>query len=259
MRPSSSVSISTVHRFIIMSRQILLATLATTSCLFGLNAAFAATLTGTVERISTDAFAFSSDDLTYTDGTAFSSTDVTLFCIEPTNSAPLNNTVYRFNEDTTGATLSGGSSSIAAINWFIDSYYESYFVNGTSSTQSAFQYGLWELSADYNPSGRFGNGVNAYNGQSRPARSGSMSVEYANSWQTIYRDFSDSLGTLSSDYRSNTYTITFLDTLRNGRDERQNLVAISELPTEVPAVPLPAAGWLLIGGIGALAAAKRRR
>lgn len=237
-----------------MPRHGLVAALATTTVFFCLNAASAATIvTGSVERTSDYAFAFTSDDLTYTDGSAFGDSDLTLFCIEPTKSAPSDNVVYRFAEDTTGSILSGGAKSVAAINWYVDNYYETYFVNGSSGAQWAFQYGLWELAADYTGANR---SISATRGYSDPAYDNTRLQDFRTSWQTIYSDFGSSLGTLSSDYRSDLFEIAFLDNLAGNR---QNLVAISELDPTLPAVPLPAAGWLLIGGIGALAAAKRRR
>ncbi|MFT3689892.1 VPLPA-CTERM sorting domain-containing protein [Paenirhodobacter sp.] len=236
-----------------MSRQSLVAALATTTFLFGLNAASAATVSGSVERTSDYAFAFTSNNLAYADGSAFSNTDLMLFCLEPTKSTPTDNTVYRFDEDPTGRTLRGGASSVAAINWFVDSYYDSYFVNGSAGTQWAFQYGLWELSADYTGADR---SINARAGESRPGQDNVRLQGFRTAWQTIYNDFGTTLRTLGDDYRSDVYAIAILDTQANGR---QNLVAISERPADVPSVPLPAAGWLLVGGIGALAATKRRR
>ena len=236
-----------------MNQLGLVAVLATSASLFGLNTASAATIvTGSVERTSDAAYAFTSDNLQYEDGSAFGGTNLTLFCIEPSKDAPRNNTVYRFSEDPDGGLLSGGVKSAAALNWYVDTYYDSYFVNGTAGQQWAFQNGSWELAADYKGTQ---TSINPYSGQSRPGMDGTTLTGFRTAWKTIYADFGMALNGLSDDYRSSTYTLTYLDTPRN----RQNLLAISEADPQLPAVPLPAAGWLLVGGIGALAAAKKRR
>lgn len=244
-----------------MIRQISLHTALTSLALFGATAfatgASAAPITGTVSGAGANAYAFTSTDFTYSDGSAYSTTPVTIICLIAWASAPATGTTYTLEANYGASALVGGGGDlgIAGVNYLLDNYYTTYFLNGAYYEQWAFQQVLWEFGTDFNASNlssfdpTWGNGDPTYYDNYTDI------AAYNEAWQTMYADVGAALATLDPTYTSTKYTVDFLDGLSSGI---QNFVAISELPDVAP-IPVPAAAPLLLAGLGALGFAARRK
>ena len=217
--------------------------------------AYAASVTGTVDRTSQFAIAYTSSDLQYTSGDSFSDLLVALICMDETTHEPNDGSVQSYSIDTIGAVFKSGAgeAGFAALNWLVDTFYADYFLSGTDAQQWAFQYSLWEIGNDYTGDV---SSISAYADNSRPADDPYGLAGFTTAYETIYAGLEQSLGDLDDSYRSSTYTIT---ALLNGDGVYQNMLAITAEAPEVAPVPLPAAAPLLIAGLGALGFAARRR
>ena len=228
----------------------------------------AALLTGYAAYSGAQAYSVVSNDLQYSDGTAYSTnpSSVLMICIDHSAKAPFNMQVA-FDSGAGASALKGGSGNagIAAIHWLIDNYFVSYYKNGIGQQQKAFQFALWEIGDDYN--GTVGS-ISATAGTVRVSSESQYDgdPDFIAAYTALYQAMVTTLPTLPSTYRSTTYT---LDLFRNQDPKYQNMVALIErAPPPVVAppaspTPVPALGqWalaLLSGLFATLAFLRLRR
>jgi len=233
----------------------------------------AALISGSVYYNYSSIYAGTSDNLTYdANGAPYSDLQVLLICIDHAAQPPfadMSLPIAHFDTQAGASAIRGtsGAAGEAAIYWLLDQYYLSYYKNGSVEQRRALQYALWEIGDDYN-----GNAasIDATQGASRPSAEdvtqygGSDQAAFVSAYTALYAAMRANLPTLSTKYRSTTYT---LDLLRNLDSGYQNMVSVIERapPVVVPPpspTPVPALGqWalVLLSGLFAAFAFQRRR
>lgn len=216
-------------------------------CTSGLSAA--AVITGTSAWSGHFAESAISTDLKYADGSPYSDLPVLMICADVTLTYPEGN--VSFVTGAGGTALKGGSgeAGVAAIHWLFDQYYSVYYKNGDDQQRWAFQYAVWEIGNDY--TGNV-NSISATAGLSRPSQDTYFPspIAFTAAYETMYQAMASALPTLSSAYRSTTYT---LDLFNNSDPAQQSMVALVERAPPPPAVPptptaVPTMGqWSLLG------------
>jgi hypothetical protein len=116
---------------------------------------------------------------------------------------------------------------------------------GTSNASAAFQVALWEMAYEKGDDGVGAVVARTDTGSFRISGNAENLTEIAG-LATSY--ISTALGYVGP----SKYNVFYLKSTASGNNASQNLVTITP-------VPLPAAGFLLIGGLGALAMVRRRR
>lgn len=212
----------------------------------------AAALTGTVTRSPHFAEALDSTDLHYAGGLAYSDLPVLLICLDVRTGLPPDGPTGFLTRAGASAIKGGsGAAGIAAVHWLIDQYYLTYFKNGNSRQQWAFQYAVWEIGNDYD--GTAGS-ISTSVGASRPVVDGyfGSNADFINAYQAMYAAMVAALPTLPASYRSQTYT---LDLFNNQDPTFQSMVALVErAPAPVAPTPIPTLGqWGLLALSGLFA------
>lgn len=236
----------------------------------------AAFVSGPVTYEYSSIYSGTSNELTYDDGGApYSDLPVLLICIDHTTNPPFVNAVdpvpiAQFDTNAGASAIKGpsGAAGEAAIYWLLDQYYVSYYKNGSVEQRRALQYALWEIGNDYNGTAA---SIDTDLGASQPSDEdvtlygGTDQLAFISAYTSLYDAMRANLPTLSTSYRSSTFT---MDLLRNRDAEYQHMVALIEKapPPLTPPTPVPSLGHMallaltsILGLLGISGMRKRKR
>ncbi len=224
----------------------------------------AALVSGPVDYNYSDIYSGISENLFYDANSApYSDLPVLLICIDHGTQPPFSYIIPSAQFDTkAGASAIKGTSGAAgeaAIYWLLDQYYLSYFKGTGVDKRRALQYALWEIGNDYDGTA---DSIDIAAGSSRPVLEnvidygGSDQEAFEIAYNALYTAMKENLPTLSTTYRSSTYT---MDLFRNIDPAYQNMVALIERapPPVTPTVeptPVPSLDqWALMALMSTLA------
>lgn len=242
-------------------------TLAATLAIAAPGFSMAAFVSGSVTYEYSSIYSGTSRDLAYdADSAPYSDLPVLLICIDHKTQPPFSYAVptTQFETEAGASAIEGrsGAAGEAAIYWLLDEYYEDYY-KGSVEQRRALQYALWEIGNDYDGTAA---SIDIGKGSARPVSElvteygGSDQDAFVTAYSLLYAKMKERLPTLSTAYRSSTYT---MDLLRNTDKEYQNMVALIErappavTPPQKPIpkpTPVPSLGqWALMTLASALA------
>lgn len=214
--------------------------------------ASAAIVTGQLNGSGHNAYSYTSSNMTYEDGSAYSAgINFIMLCIDYHSPNPSYGGTYSFDAGVGAAALVGGGGAlgISALYYLLDNYYEEYFTGGDIYEQRAFNHIAQEVGTDLDENDIAGSWL-LTRSPTYPSQ-----ATYMTARQTMFDDLGAALPTLAG-YVSTKYSLDFFE----GRDTSgvQNFMVISELP-EIAPVPLPAALPLLVVGLGAMGFVARKK